>query len=326
MEQIEKDYYLLLNSKISLDESGNLVSINGKEELENVKRILSDATFFENVLRYYQDLNIVLVWLPYADKEIFNNKEIIKLLALRLPDSLKYVPDHLLSDIDLINDIALIKGIDFDRVSPYIPYEYIDHFADMWTLTNKMEISKELIDNIKKINTTPKRVSFKIRDFKTEYDIIKSKYEILVNSRIRIENGVMVSDNGEEELKQVEEILQDAEFFATALTTFDPKYIRGWLSYLSDELYTNKRLIKAVIKTSPSYLYRVPKYMFEDDEFLNEISNIENIRYVDIIHNIPSNKIELFTNMCIENQGLEIAESDLIEILESAKEKESSRR
>ena len=101
-------------SKIGFTHEGEMFSDNSKEELEQVKEILKDGEFFKLALETIEP-HLISPWLMYADKAIFKDKELIKTIALMNPQSLQAVPKEMLSNIELIREIASLPGVNYER-------------------------------------------------------------------------------------------------------------------------------------------------------------------------------------------------------------------
>lgn len=108
---------------------------------------------------------------------------------------------------------------------------------------------------------------------------LQEKLEILMNAKIRIEKTpnheeIWVSDNSEEELEQVKQILEDPDTYQAILTNPDNFHnFSGWLYYFSQEIRNQEENVKLLAVNAPILLSLVSKEKREDKKLMREVSS-----------------------------------------------------
>lgn len=111
----------------------------------------------------------------------------------------------------------------------------------------------------------------------------QEKLTVLMNARIRIEKTPnnqtrWVSDNSEEELEQVKQILEDSSIYRAILSNPDNFHnLGGWLYYFSDAVKNEDENIKLLALNAPSLLGMISREKKEDIELMREVSSQPNI-------------------------------------------------
>jgi len=283
--QVIKKYSVLTTSKIQIKQDGTRVSANSEEELRQVEEILRDAKFFKIALVALKP-DRLYSWLVYADKSIYNDKDLIKIIAEKAPIALSNVPLEKLNDIELIREIASNPDIDYYNVTDYIPSNLIDEFTKVWEQRNNMQVDKYEIKEIVERRTTAEDIQSMSR-----------KLEILKNAKIRTTLNGLISDNSPEELRQVQEILKDAKFFKTALERTNGINIMSWLTIADKSIFNDQDLLLTIAKNVPVALNNVPLEIMDNIELIRNMASISNINYESVIDYIPSHLMSLFTSV-----------------------------
>ncbi len=100
--------------KVKIDTTGQevWVSEHGEQELLKVKEILKDNNVFQAIIKNQFKGQIYLDgWIRNFDREIINNPENIKLLAVNKPSYFGYISKENRNNIELMRECACQKGI-----------------------------------------------------------------------------------------------------------------------------------------------------------------------------------------------------------------------
>lgn len=111
-QEIYDKLMVLYRSRIRVRLDGRWVSENGPQELESVRKILSDDEVYKAILtnKFGNGRNLD-GWLHHFDRSIIDNEENIKLLALKKPTFIKQVSQECRDDVELMRKCASQAGI-----------------------------------------------------------------------------------------------------------------------------------------------------------------------------------------------------------------------
>lgn len=115
-EELYEKLMFLANTKIKVrigtTGQDGWVSEHGKQELLKVKELLKDNDVYQAIVKnQFGDQLYLNGWLSAFDKEIINNPENIKLLAVNKPSYFNYVSEENRNNVELMRECACQKGI-----------------------------------------------------------------------------------------------------------------------------------------------------------------------------------------------------------------------
>jgi len=310
-----KKYAILKNSKIILTHDGEMVSENSVEELIQVKEILKDDKFFEYGLKHLPPEQISK-WINHADKNVFKNNEVVKLVALKTSPWLGTVPKEIRNNPELMSEIASMPGVNYEHVIDYVPSSLIDGFTEIWEKANDTKISAERLEEIKQYTKQNE-----------ERDYAKEKYTVLSNAKLilTIDDG-LTSENSKEELLQVKEILKDDKFFEYGLKHLPQHTVSNWVSFADKNVFNNKEIVKLLALKDPVELNNVPKEIRNNPELMREIASMPGVNYESVIDYVPIDLMDGFTKIWEKANDTKISDERLEEIKYYARQNESNRK
>ena len=308
---------ILENSKIEIT-NGTMYSRNSEEELKQVQEILKDAKFFKSLFRELSrgevsNLNAVTVghWLRNADRSVFDDSELFKIIALTNSFYFHYIPEEYMNNRELILEVASLSNLNYKTIIGYIPLNLIDEFTSVYEKKHQVKIEESFLEETKNSKRNHQC-----------YRYVKERLDILRKTKMSItDNGIEIESEGEE-LRQVQEILKDVDFFKNGLRIlpnrdmYEDVYFAfpSLLFYADKTIFNDKELVILLASSLPSSLGVVPNEVIDNEELILEIAKTPGMKYLPIMDYIPSWYMDEFTQVWSETNGKKISPELLEEL------------